>query len=163
MAVPLLAKEQPETYSKLLESRSKGQLRLSFLERRTFGWTHAEAAGVMARQWNLPDEFIDLIENHLDLDSWAGKAEAQPAKAAVSLSSLLPTTADPTWVECPRFEMIYEKMRTPGSLNVPELLAQIDEEFTEFAPVLKLGKPGKSLVESHQEMVQPAGSAVSNA
>jgi hypothetical protein len=54
-------------------------------------------------------------------------------------------------------------MRTPGSLNVPELLAQIDEEFTEFAPVLKLGKPGKSLVESHQEMVQPAGSAVSNA
>src|SRR6476619_2771131 len=39
MAIPLLAKEQPARYLKLLESRCEGETRLSDLERKEFGWT----------------------------------------------------------------------------------------------------------------------------
>ena len=64
MAVPLLAKEIPQVYARLLEARNQGQRRLSNLESETFGWTHGQAAGMLARQWNLPEEFAALIEGH---------------------------------------------------------------------------------------------------
>src|SRR5688500_10335372 len=60
MAVPLLAKEFPTEYVKLLEARGQG-VRLSDLEREQFGWTHAEVGGQMARKWKLPDETAKLI------------------------------------------------------------------------------------------------------
>ncbi|HEX5103844.1 MAG TPA: HDOD domain-containing protein, partial [Pirellulaceae bacterium] len=50
MAIPLLAKEQPQRYLRLLEQRTLGESRLSDLEREEFGWTHADAAGYMARK-----------------------------------------------------------------------------------------------------------------
>jgi len=68
MAVPLLAKEAPELYAKLIRSRDHGTFRLSFLEKKTLGWTHAEAAGIMARQWNLPDGLVQLVEGHTSID-----------------------------------------------------------------------------------------------
>src|SRR4029079_7545413 len=41
MAIPLLAKEHPAKYLRLLESRSDGLERMSELEQTNFGWTHA--------------------------------------------------------------------------------------------------------------------------
>jgi hypothetical protein len=40
-----------------------------------------------------------------------------------------------------------------------ELLDQIDKEFVEFAPVLKLNTPAKSLVAWYDEALAPALSA----
>ncbi len=156
MAVPLLAKEAPEVYAKLLEARDKGRLRLSELEQHTFGWTHAEAAGLMARQWNLPEGFAVLIENHLDVDRWVAHPETEADNIAVSLSGLLPTTSDPAWSDGNRFESLFERIRPATGPTVPELFGQIDEEFAEFAPVLKVTTPSKSLVELHNELTQPA-------
>ncbi len=68
MAVPLLAKEMPEEYDKLFQGRRGGQTRLSELEQERFGWTHSEAASILARRWSLPDEFADLIECHTHFD-----------------------------------------------------------------------------------------------
>lgn len=158
MAVPLLAKEAPELYVKLLEARDGGKLRLSFLEERVFGWTHAEAAGIMARHWNLPDEFAVLVENHQAIDRWASQPESEPGKLAVALSALLPAAADPTWTECRLFADYYQKVCPPGGPAVVETLAAIDKEFTEFAPVLKLSDPAKSLVDSYNEMAEVASS-----
>ena len=72
MAVPVLAKAAPDQYVRLLQARNEGSVRLSALEKDAFGWTHAEAAGLMARQWNLPEEFALLIESHLVLDRQIG-------------------------------------------------------------------------------------------
>jgi len=68
MAIPILAKESPQLYVKLLESRKQGQIRLSSLENQIFGWNHAQAGGMMARHWNLPDDFANLIENHTAIE-----------------------------------------------------------------------------------------------
>lgn len=153
MAVPLLAKALPVDYAALLVARDGGKRRLSELEFERFGWTHAQAAAEMARNWNLPRQFAELVEQHACWDSLAGES-ANPLQSAVTLSSLLPASSDALWVEAPRFEEAYRRLageQTPPGLA--ETLSGIDREFSEFAPVLKLAVPGKLLVDSYHEMV----------
>lgn len=156
MAIPLLAKEAPGAYNKLLDSRKDGAVRLSALERQVFGWTHAEAGAMIARQWNLPDEFAVLIEGHLDLDEQLKEPRKDPAAIAVGLSALLPATSDSQWNDCSRFATSFEKAVGPTGPSPAEVMSQIDEEFTEFAPVLKLSSPSKSLVQILEEATAPS-------
>ncbi len=156
MAVPLLAREAPEAYTKLFGARadSEKHVRLSTLEEHVFGWTHAEAAGMMARQWALPDSFATLIEDHLDVDQWAAHAESEPAKLAVAMSALLPALSDPTWAEHDVFETHYDKVSPEGSPTAEELLQKVDDEFADFAPVLRLSMPDHTLVDSYNETTE---------
>jgi HD-like signal output (HDOD) protein len=155
MAVPLLAKEQPQRYLKLLEQRTLGESRLSDLERAEFGWTHAEAAGFMARHWSLPEEFAKLIECHTQLDQLMESGSKETGKLAVALSALLPANQDQTWFERDKFVAAYDKLAAGKGKAIPDLFTQIDAEFAEFAPVLKLSTPAKSLVQ-HMTAGEPA-------
>jgi len=156
MAVPLLAKELPDLYAKLLAARDFGRLRLSALERRAFGWTHAEAAAVVARQWNLPEDFALLVENHVLEDVGKHAGTRDPRIVAVAMSALLPAVADPAWQEANRLEPLYDEVRPAGALSLPELLAQLDREFAGFAPLLKVALPKKSLVDCYAEATAAA-------
>ena len=156
MAIPMLAKQAPESYVALLQARKDGKVRLSDLEMRHFGWTHAEAGGLMARNWNLPEGFAVLIENHLDVERWALEPQTEAGNLAVAMSGLLPTVGDPNWVDCSRFEELYGRITPPGSPSVTVTLEQIDNEYGDFAPVLKLATPPKSLMEAYQEATQAA-------
>jgi HD-like signal output (HDOD) protein len=156
MAVPILAKESPLIYAKLLASRKQGHVRLSHLENEVFGWTHAQAAALMARYWNLPDDFAKLIEMHTDIDAIAAQPDQSPDKVAVTLSALLPTVADPIWTEYQSLEVNYDRAVPPGSPKLEELLGRIDGEFEKFAPVMKLATPAKSLLECCHEVASAA-------
>jgi HD-like signal output (HDOD) protein len=156
MAVPLLAKELPEQYKKLIESRNNGAARLSDLEQAEFGWNHAEAAGVMARSWSLPEEFATYIEAHIHLDDYLTKAKTHAGHVSVALSAYLPPLNDAEWVEREKFLTSYQQVAPAGAPTVEQLLIQIDREFTEFAPVLKLSVPQKSLVASLSPQAEPA-------
>lgn len=146
MAVPLLSKEMANEYVKLIDGRDNGQRRLSDLERDRFGWTHAEAAGVMARGWSLPEQFADLVETHLDWQRWTGEEELNPGRVSVSLSGLLPAATDPTWVDQESFEQTY-RLLDPGTFSpLAKLFEQVDVQYAEFAPVLKLSSPTTPLV-----------------
>jgi HD-like signal output (HDOD) protein len=155
MAVPLLAKEFPTEYLKLLEARGQG-VRLSDLERETFGWTHAEIGGQMARKWKLPDETAKLIERHTAIDALVAAEKRNPSEVAVALSSLLPTAGDQHWPECGAFQKHYDQVRPKGSQSAAEVLTQVDKEFAEFAPVLKIAAPARTLLECFNE-AQAAG------
>ncbi|TWT38371.1 HDOD domain-containing protein [Blastopirellula retiformator] len=155
MAVPLLAKELPEKYADLLISRASGEHRLSELERERFGWDHAEAGGVIARGWSLPEEFALLIEAHTDIANLVNQPE-EPGKVSVALSALLPASNDDAWADRDAFIQYYEQLRGDGP-SIEELLAQIDVEFEEFAPVLKLSTPAQSLVDTlHPQPQEPS-------
>jgi len=154
MAIPLLAKEFSQLYVKLLVARHQGRQRLSNLEKETFGWTHGTAAGLLARQWNLPEEFAAVIECHADM-ALDDTKRGEPAKHIVALSALLPSAADPLWIECSQWEECFGKL-CPPQASPTGLLNQTDQEFTELAPVLKVSAPQKSLVASYQEAVVPA-------
>jgi HD-like signal output (HDOD) protein len=154
MAVPLLAKEFSNVYEKLLTKRDGGRIRLSDFELQVFGWTHAEAAARMAQQWNLPADFVQLVACHTHLSELLQEKPRDPSRVSVALSSMLPAGADATWYECAEFDDYYRAL-APNGPSTLEMLAQVDNDFTEFAPVLKLAKPAKSLVESFQEMAAP--------
>ncbi len=155
MAVPLLAKEVPNAYAKLFGARSQSEsrIRLSALEQHVFGWDHAKAAGIMAREWSLPEGCASLIEDHLEIDQWASCADREPGKLAVAMSALLPAIGDKQWTEREVFEKHYNQVCPPGSVTAGELFAQIDEEFADFAPVLRMTVPSKSLADNFNEVV----------
>lgn len=151
MAVPLLAKALPVEYAELLELRAGGRVRLSSLEQARFGWTHGQAAAHLAGQWNLPVEFARYL---------AGHAAELPAELdgtfAVALSSLLPGCCDQGWHEAEAFEAGYTGACPVGGPAPGEVLEQVDREFAEFAPVLKLPEATTPLAERFQSAIQPA-------
>ena len=105
----------------------------------------------MARKWKLPDASAYLIERHTAIDELLSKSGSPAAEIAVALSSMLPSTSDQSWFECDLFQKYCNQVRTKGSLNIVELLTQVDKEFVEFAPVLKIHSPAKTLVQSLTE------------
>ena len=151
MAIPILAKELPAEYVDLLGRREGGQAKLSDLEREQFGWTHAEAAGEMARTWNLPRDFSELVAGHVDAIPRDGRTA--PAKTAVCLSALLPPAVDDAWYEVETFEQSYQRVQPAGGPSVPELLEKVDAEFADIAPLLKLNSPVRSLVDIYQATI----------
>jgi hypothetical protein len=98
----------------------------------------------MARQWSLPEEFAQLIEAHTKLDEFLAEGCKDEGKVAVALSALLPAAHDDEWFERKKFLAAFEKLSF-GKRPIDEIFYQVDQEFTEFAPVLKLATPGKSL------------------
>ena len=150
MAVPLLAKELATDYLEMLNSRHCGR-RLSELERERFGWTHADAAAQMARNWNMPDAFAVLVEQHTSLDELLGHKEVPAGPVAVALSALLPASSDGQWSDREAFEAAYNRLRPTDGASIEAILAQVDQEFAEFAPVLKLAAPARSLVAWYQD------------
>ena len=158
MAVPLLAKAAPEAYIRLLHARDQGRVQLSLLERRVFGWTHAEAGGIVARQWNLPENLAVLVENHLVTD-WEFNG-SPTGGSAVALSTLLPAANDSVWPDCVELETRYGQVCPSGNPPLLELLVQVDRECADFAPLWRLSAPAKTLVQSYDEVVSGAGAAV---
>ncbi len=151
MAVPLLAKELPQEYLELLTGRDGGHCRLSDLERERFGCTHSDVAAEMARVWNLPEGMACLIQHHTDIKKLVPNASNQPGEVAVALSALLPANHDNQWPEWPLFAEIYGQLPAKQNYPIQTLLGEVDAEFAEFAPVLKVSIPKKSLVDFSNE------------
>ncbi len=156
MAVPLLAKELTTEYAEVLERRANGAARLSELEREQFGWTHAEAGAIIAEGWNLPASFASLIAKHAEPEVLLGSGGANPGEVAVAISSLLPASCDDGWHEFARFETIYRRLSKYDLPQITDLLDQIDNEVTEFAPVLDLAAPTKTLVDFYNSRQEEA-------
>lgn len=146
MALPLLASAMPREYAELLEQRDGGRDRLSVLEQERFGWTHAEAGALLAARWNLPAEFAEAMKHHASDDSLATVDPAALGRAIVALSALLPALHDDGWHEAAALEAAYLAICSDGAPLV-DLLAQVDAEFAEFAPVLKVSTASATLAE----------------
>jgi len=83
LAIPVLAHARPDEYGPVLAQwRSSPGERLDELERRTFGWCHAELGATIADAWELPESLVEGIRNH--------HAEKDAVHAAVHLVALLP-------------------------------------------------------------------------
>ena len=139
MAIPLLLKHLPSEYEALIARRNSEGTRLSSLEREQFGWDHANAAASMARKWNLPEQFSDLIENHTHLDEILDGTIKDQGQACVALASLLPSRADNSWDEQEQFVATFRAISQTADINV--VLTEVDEGTEEFAPLLKLPVP----------------------
>ena len=147
MAIPLLLKELPQEYERLVERRVEEGRRLSGLEQEMFGWDHADAAAMLANQWNLPEEFISLIGQHTQLDALIDGGEPKRAAACVALASLLPSCLDENWDERDEFVAGFYRLTHLDDAALRSLFEKTDESTAEFAPVLKLPIPKRTLIE----------------
>lgn len=145
MAIPLLLKALPEQYEALVQRRSTEKMRLSSLEKEMFGWDHAQAAAALCRNWRLPEEFAVLIERHPALDELLDGPTPRIDAACVALASLLPTCKDEQWDEETEFLNGIERVSQNRTIDLLQLMASVDASFEEFAPVLKVNVPEKSL------------------
>lgn len=153
MAIPLLLKELPAEYESLVQRRAAEGRRLSGLEMEMFGWDHAEAAAMLAKRWNLPDEFVTLVANHTHLDDLLSADPVNKGEVCVALASLLPSCADDMWSERDQFVTGYQRVTGADEAGMLEFFQQVDEATAEFSPVLKLPSPKKTLVEYMQDEV----------
>ena len=147
MAIPLLLRELPEQYEELVERRVSEGRRLSGLEHEMFGWDHADAAAMLAKRWNLPETFVQLIGHHTRLSHLLEAGESQRNNACVALASLLPSCADEQWDEQDEFVDGYVTLADDDEDTLGELFADVDESTAEFAPLLKLPTPKTPLCE----------------
>lgn len=147
MAIPLLLKELPKQYESLLERRDVEKLRLSQLERGLFGWDHAQAAAALVRNWRLPEEFAILIERHPNLNELLSVSPPIVDAACVALASLLPSCQDDHWNDWSEFCSGLQQIAPSSNEQIQALLAESDASFEEFAPIMKLALPSKSLQE----------------
>jgi HD-like signal output (HDOD) protein len=147
MASPLLLKALPQQYEKLIERRIEEKARLSNLEKEVFGWDHAQAAATLCRSWRLPEEFAILIERHPDVDELLSGANARMDAACVAIASLLPSCRDNSWEEKDDFIAALDKITGVVSIDLDEMMKAVDESFAEFAPIMKLSVPDRSLTD----------------
>ncbi|MCS7239453.1 MAG: HDOD domain-containing protein [Thermoguttaceae bacterium] len=146
MALPILAKQLTLRYMVLFEQRQTEGVPLSRLEESTFGWTHAQAGGMLARRWNLPENCAALIEMHNQFDQLSTCPEGEPGGYAVALSAVLPSFADEIWAEREQFLEAYALGQELGLPPAEELLQGVDEQFRELAPVLRIAVPPQTLI-----------------
>jgi HD-like signal output (HDOD) protein len=157
LAIPLLAKQQPTEYRQLLEETLRNRTALSVLEQRRFGWTHAEVGAWLLRQWHVPQGIADLVKGHTELDRWLGSPETERGQVAVAMSALLPTGVEGGWYERSRLDGAYDRIKGARWPGLEEVLLEVDEDFANFAPVLKIAHPAKSLALTYQEALASVG------
>ena len=145
MAIPLLLKELPEHYEVLVSRRAEEGRRLSGLEKEIFGWDHADASAMLAQQWNLPEDSVALIGQHTRLDELLEAGPEQNGPACVALASLLPSCNDEGWDEYDMFLAGYERLTQRPKEMLQEAFERVDNDTTEFAPILRLPLPKRSL------------------
>jgi hypothetical protein len=104
----------------------------------------------MARHWNLPETLADLVEHHSQAEETLA-ASGDATVRAVTLSSLLPASADPTWHDREIWEKWYNELSGPNSLSVKKILAKVDEDFEGFAPLFAMATPAKTLIDFYEE------------
>lgn len=148
MAIPLLLQELPEHYEKLIERRSAEGLRLSQLERETFGWDHAQVAAALVRNWRLPEEFATLIERHPNFDELISSSPPARDAACVALAALLPSCEVEQWSERDEFLAGMQRISPQALARIEAIVEEADKTFEEFAPMMRLAVPARSLSQS---------------
>jgi HD-like signal output (HDOD) protein len=102
---------------------------------------------MLADRWNLPEHFVSLIAEHTQMDELLNGGPAKHSAACVALASLLPSCSDEQWSEQSVFNESYLKLTQGSPEALAALFAEVDELTAEFAPLLKLPSPKKTLVE----------------
>jgi HD-like signal output (HDOD) protein len=146
MAIPILLKEMPQQYEEVFRRREAESTRLSRIEEATFGWNHGTAAAMLASIWKLPPSFSELIRNHSELEALLAQGTTARGPASVALASCLPSCQESEWAEREVFLEGFTKLIGAHPIDLGELIAKVDSEAAEFAPLMKLPTPATPIL-----------------
>ncbi len=90
--LPVLTNELTDSYVAFLSDAGPRSVSLAEFERKTFGWTHAEAAASIMRDWGFPDDLVCCVALHHRGLSILGDAHlGRTAAAAAAIAGLMPS------------------------------------------------------------------------
>lgn len=149
IAIPVLLKLKGESYIQVLQElgTSPDDTRLTDLERKHFGWDHAQAAGILGKNWKLPSQLTDLITQHNLGEETGSEFVYNPERAVVALSAFMPMASRVKWAERDRFKQFFDSIVPNGDNLLQNLFDKIDRAFDEYADIIQIAKPGKSIVD----------------
>ncbi len=145
IAIPILLKSMPSVYEELITERKTLKRRLSELEQERFGWDHAQAAAAICRNWCLPEVFAELIESHSHPLQLLSGPNVRYDSACVAVASMLPACCDTEWHEQHDFFNALEILMKDVKISYVDVFRRVDELCAEFAPLLKLSPPERTL------------------
>ncbi len=92
VALPVLLSIWQEYYGPVIKEWRQSQQRLSEIERRHFGWDHAQAGAWIVRSWEFPDEMIGCIGAHnLTFDQIAHNQLTDTIVVPMAVAALMPS------------------------------------------------------------------------
>lgn len=130
MAVPLLMESKKNDYANLFHQwqEGDGDGDISEEERNRFEWTHAEVAGWMCKDWNLPETLVTAITTH-----HSPTADVPGSEPAVLLVSLIRGPEDSRGVET-----LIEHAVSQYNLSSDECVAIVETGFAQGDETAKL-------------------------
>lgn len=156
IAVPVLAENWPQDYEELLNDLRNNGGHLSDWEREHFGWNHADAGAILAKEWGFGDDFAQTIRGHVLFDFENIQTEQDLINSVVRLSSMLPSAEAIQWEEADQFFGAFYKIaqkRFLGDKGVPNpstLFAEVDAQYDNLLEMTQTPKPPCSLSEFQQ-------------
>jgi HD-like signal output (HDOD) protein len=145
IAIPILLKAMPEVYEELIKERNEQNRRLSEIEHHRFGWNHAQAAAALCRNWRLPESFAELIERHPEPVELLNGPQPRYDAACVAVAAMLPSCSDAIWVEQHQFFNYLAQLMNGVSVDFAAMFNRVDSQCVDFAPLLKLAPPERTL------------------
>jgi HD-like signal output (HDOD) protein len=96
VALPVLLTAWQEYYTPVVEGWRDAPERLSELERRDFGWDHAQAGAWILQYWDFPEALVELVAAHTrDLPEIVAAGLAHTCAPALATAALLPSVLKP--------------------------------------------------------------------
>ncbi len=135
----------PNVYEELINERRISKRRLSELELARLGWTHADAAASLCRNWRLPEVFASLIERHASPQELLKGSKPVYDAACVAVAAMLPACCDEEWPEQHLFFNSLQTLMQNVKVDYAQIFARVDDQCAEFAPLLKLAPPERTL------------------
>lgn len=129
--LPVLTNQYVEHYIRFLREAAPDGISLADWETENFGWSHASAAAVVARNWNLPDDLLCAILLHHRMELPLQSSDKELFQLfPVTLSALLPDQLQqvPGGVR-----QLLEADSRSEFLHLDELCRTVDDELTEMA------------------------------
>ena len=151
IAIPVLAQFWPVEYRAILEERQQTGDSLSTLEEKKFGWNHADAGAVLAREWGFGDTLAENIEIHVQKDETKAGIRPPLGQSIIRLSSLVPSTLDGEWKEADDFFAIFSKIQQKGHPDPAGVIVAADDIFTDLIGIAQLPQPANTMTGFHRQ------------
>lgn len=153
IAVPVLAENWPQGYEEVLNQLKKNGGHLSDWERKSFGWDHAEAGALLAKEWGFGDDFAQTIQKHVRLSFDNIQTDQDLIDSIIRLSSMLPSADNNQWNEADEFFAAFYKISQKqflgdkGMPNPMTLFAEVDTQYEDMLHITQTPVPPCSLSE----------------
>lgn len=139
--------QYPAESVRILQYIEEGEEAMAAAEQKTFGFTHAELAGALFRNWKLPDFYSETVTHYLRPSETIGFSDAS---AALHVASNLANTIEPGVKKkraidkiAPAFD---QKAWDAIHLTDDEINTIEERSIEQTFEILEIVKPGFSLI-----------------